>query len=143
MKKMEVFMELDFPFVTTFVSALLAFMLGLIWYHPKTLGQKWLEARGKENLELDSTTFPFVVTFMLWILAATFFSFLAGFHEIDSASGLICLSSLLWVAFSMPPTLMGSFYTGYPFQAVAIDSAYQLAGYYVFAGVHIATAYIT
>ena len=122
---------------------MLAFFLGLLWYHPKTLGTKWLEARGKDTQELDATTFPFVVTFMLWILAAVFYSFLAGFHDLDDPAAFICLSSLLWVAFSMPPTLMGSFYTGYPFQAVAIDSAYQLAGYYMFALTHIAAHLLT
>ena len=128
----------EFPFIETFISALLAFLLGLLWYHPKTLGTKWLEARGKDEEQMDATTFPFVVTFMLWILAAVFYSFLAGFHGVDNPRDFIALSSLLWVAFSMPPTLMGSFYTGYPFQAVAIDSAYQLAGYYMFATTHTA-----
>lgn len=131
-------MEFDFPYIETFISALLAFLLGLIWYHPKTLGTKWMDARGKSDTDIDNTTFPFVVTFMLWIIAAVFFSFLAGFHDLDSPQAYIALSSLLWVAFSMPPTLMGSFYTGYPFQAVAIDSSYQLAGYYIFAFTHIA-----
>jgi hypothetical protein len=44
---------------------------------------------------------------------------------------------LLWVAFSMPPTLMSALYTGYPFEAMAIDASYQLGGYYIFAAVHI------
>jgi len=135
-------MDIEFPFTTTFVSAVLAFILGLAWYHPKTLGTKWLEARGKRDTEPDSTPFPFVATFMLWILAATFFSFLAVIHEVTDPAGFLCLASLLWVAFSMPPTLMGSFYTGYPFQAVAIDSAYQLGGYYMFAIAHIGASLI-
>jgi hypothetical protein len=37
---------------------------------------------------------------------------------------------------------MGALYTGYPFEAVAIDTSYQLGGYYIFAMVHIAFLYI-
>ena len=42
------------------------------------------------------------------------------------------------VAFAMPPLVMASLYTGYPFGAVAIDASYQLGGYYAMAIVHIA-----
>ena len=37
----------------------------------------------------------------------------------------------------MPPIVMGSLYTGDPFNAVAVDAAYQLAGYYMIALTHI------
>jgi hypothetical protein len=130
----------EFPLIATFISAFLAFTLGMIWYHPKVMGRKWLDARGLAVDQSKSTPFPFVVSFLLWMLASTFYSFLAGFLEINDPAAFICLSSLLWVAFAMPPTLMGAIYTGYPFQAVAIDSAYQLAGYYVFAFTHIVAA---
>ena len=42
----------------------------------------------------------------------------------------------------MPPTVMGSLYTGVSFEAIAIDMAYQLGGYYVFACMHIAMIYV-
>ena len=74
---------------------------------------------------------------MLWMLASCFYTFLVIIMGLESSPALVCLSCLLWVAFAMPPTVMGAFYTGYPFNAVAIDSAYQLAGYYLFAVTHI------
>ncbi len=134
-------LNIDFPYVTTFISALLAFALGMIWYHPKVMGKTWMEARGKNMSDMKTTSFPFVLTFLLWMLAAVFYSFMVQFHSINTPPGLFCLSSLLWVAFAMPPTVMGALYTGYPFQAVAVDSAYQLAGYYVFAIVQVAMNY--
>lgn len=129
--------EFEFPLVETFVGGLLAFLLGLIWYHPKFLGKRWVEARGKSLDDMKPTPLPLVVSFMLWLLASFFFSFIVGFHNVDSPEAYLALASLLWVAFAMPPTLMGAFYTGYPFEAVSIDSAYQLGGYYILAGVHI------
>ena len=77
---------------------------------------------------------------MLWIVAGFFYSFIAMTFERDGFHDLIALSCLLWVGFAMPPILMGAFYTGYPIKAAAIDSAYQLGGYYIFAMVYFASA---
>ncbi len=112
------------------ISGVVAFLLGLVWYHPKVLGNKWLEARGKTWEELPKTPTPFIVTFPLWFLSALFFTFLVVYFNIDGAAEIFLLACLLWVAFAMPPLVMGSLYTGDPFNAVAVDASYQLAGYY-------------
>ena len=130
----------DFPYLQTVASGVLAFGLGIFWYHPKIMGKRWMEARGKSMEDISPKPFPFVVSFVLWMLASCFYSFLIIIMGLDSTPALICLSCLLWVAFAMPPTVMGAFFTGYPFNAVAIDSAYQLAGYYLFAITHITIA---
>ena len=133
---------LDINFIAFLVSSVLAFSLGVIWYHPKVMGAKWAEARGKKIEDMDKGALPLVGSFFLWLLAACFYAFLAEFLGIDNEAGYICLACLLWVAFSMPSSLMGALYTGYPFEAVAIDTSCLLGGYYVFAVVHIAFMYV-
>ncbi|NQZ14373.1 MAG: DUF1761 domain-containing protein [Alphaproteobacteria bacterium] len=130
--------DLDIHFGAFLLSGIFAFILGVIWYHPKVMGDRWMEVRGAKKKDVAQSALPFVASLFLWLLAACFYAFLASFLEIDTASGYFALSCLLWVAFAMPPALMGSLYTEYPFEAVAIDTSYQLGGYYVFAGVHIA-----
>jgi hypothetical protein len=132
----------NFPYLETVFAGLLAFVLGFIWYHPNVLGKRWIEARGKTIDDMKRKPFPVFVSFALWMMASCFYSFLILIIGLDANMALICLSCLLWVAFAMPPTVMGAFYTGYPFNAVAIDSAYQLGGYYLFALAHIAVASI-
>ena len=44
-----IFVSAFFAFV---ISGLLAFLLGLIWYHPKVMGDQWAEARGINAKEL-------------------------------------------------------------------------------------------
>lgn len=128
-----------FPYLTTAFGALLAFFLGMIWYHPKILGTHWMKARGSEASGGSvRDVLPFFISLALWLIASCFYSFLVGLLHIDEANGYISLACLLWVAFAMPPIIMGSLYTGYPFQAVAIDAGYHLAGYYMFALSHIA-----
>jgi len=129
--------DINISFSAFALSGVLAFLLGLLWYHPKILGGRWREVRGASGIESKGSPLPFIASFFLWTLSACFYAFLAQFLQIDSAAGYFCLSCLLWVAFSMPPTLMSALYTGYPFEAMAIDTSYQLGGYYLFAAVHI------
>lgn len=131
--------DIQINFFAFSLSGILAFALGLLWYHPKILGARWMEVRGiNADSKKTPSPLPFIASFFLWMLSACFYAFLAHFLGIDSAAGYFCLSCLLWVAFSMPPTLMSALYTGYPFEAMAIDTSYQLGGYYIFAAVHIA-----
>lgn len=127
-------LSFEYPYISVLISSVLAFALGILWYHPKMMGKRWTEARGvaaDANVKPSSTNAIF--TFLLWLLAACFYAFLVSLLGIDEFPHYISLACLLWVAFAMPPILMGSLLTGYPFQAAAIDAAYQLSGYYVFA----------
>lgn len=119
------------------LSAVAAFLLGIVWYHPKVLGDKWLEARGKAQDDLHKSSTPFILSFPLWFLTALFFTFMLIYMNISGSAEIFLLSCLLWVAFAMPPIVMASLYTGYPFGAVAIDASYQLGGYYALALTHI------
>lgn len=114
----------------SFLGAVLAFILGIIWYHPRILGSRWLEARQLKPEDVQRHSSPFVLSFPLWFLTALFYTFLAVTLKVQAPEEILLLSCMLWVAFAMPPIVMGSLYTGYPFNAVAIDASYQLAGYY-------------
>lgn len=135
-------LDFEFPYLATLISGSLAFLLGVFWYHPKVLGAKWMEARGSTAQAMKPTGREMIISLMLWLLSACFYSFLVNIMEISEVPGLFALSCLLWVAFAMPPLVMGALYTGYAFEAVSIDAAYQLAGYYVFALIHIALGYL-
>lgn len=127
--------------VPSIVSGVLAFLFGILWYSPKVLGNRWLEARGISQPTARPSTQQFFFTFLLWMMAAFFYAFLASTLGVASLPAYFLLSCLLWVAFCMPPIVMGSLYTGYPFNAVAIDASYHLGGYYIFALTHSAFVY--
>ncbi len=127
--------DVEINFGAFALSGILAFLLGLLWYHPKVMGGRWSELHA--GAVKERSPLFYVASFFLWMLSACFYAFLAQFLGIDSAAGYFCLSCLLWVAFAMPPTLMSALYTGTPFEASAIDTTYQLGGYYVFAAIHI------
>lgn len=128
---------LKFWLMPSLISAFLAFLLGVVWYHPKVLGNKWIEARGKKWEDLPKSASPIVITFPLWFLTSLFFTFMTIYFNIESPAEILLLACMLWVAFAMPPLVMGQLYTGDPFNAVAIDASYQLAGYYLIGMTHI------
>lgn len=121
----------------SFFGAVLAFLLGIVWYHPRILGSRWLEARNLTPEDMRQHSSPFILSFPLWFLSALFYTFLAVSLKIQAPEEVLLFSCMLWVAFAMPPIVMGSLYTGYPFNAVAIDASYQLAGYYALGLVYI------
>lgn len=132
-------LDIEVNFLAVLLSGVLAFLLGLVWYNPKVMGKRWREVRGLSEADVRmSSPLPFVASFFLWMLSACFFAFLAAFLGVESAAGYFCLACLLWVAFAMPSGIMGALYSNSSFEAVAIDMAYQLGGYYVFALVHMA-----
>lgn len=141
--------SIEVSFLAVLLSGGLAFLLGLAWYHPKVMGKRWMEVRNLSTTDTrPNSPLPYVASFFLWMLSACFYAFLAAFLGIDSAetingaaAGYFCLSCLLWVAFAMPSGIMGALYNGSSFEAVAIDMAYQLGGYYIFALVHMAMLY--
>lgn len=121
----------------SFLGAVLAFLLGIVWYHPKVLGSRWLEARSITPDDVKNQSSPFVLSFPLWFLTALFYTFLSVTLKVQNPQEVLLMSCMLWVAFAMPPIVMGSLYTGYPFNAVAIDASYQLAGYYALGLVYV------
>ena len=130
--------DIELPLLATVLSGSFAFLIGLFWYHPKVLGERWLQARGLTKEDVKPNLKQFIISLLLWLLAACFYSFLVNIIEINEVPGYFSLSCLLWVAFAMPPLVMGALYTGYAFEAVSIDASFQLAGYYAFAVTHLA-----
>ena len=128
--------DIEINFAAFSVAGLLAFALGLVWYHPKIMRGGGIDITQTQR-KITFTPLTMLASFFLWMLSACFYAFLAQFLGVDSAAGYFCLSCLLWVAFAMPPTLMSALYTGNSMQGMAIDAGYQLGGYYVFAVVHI------
>ena len=128
----------DLNYAAIFISGLLASLLGYIWYHPKVMGQKWADATGKKLSDVKSSPSLYIIMVTLWVISAAFYALIIEFMDVEFEGWYFALSCLLWVAFSLPPAIMSGFYTGRSFEAISIDASYQLAGYYVFAAVHIA-----
>lgn len=55
------FLNIEINFFAFLLSGVLAFLLGILWYHPKVMGNKWREVRGVDSTKL--TPWPYVASF--------------------------------------------------------------------------------
>lgn len=125
-----------FPIVTTVLSAIVAFILGLLWFHPKVMGEKWAEAVGQDPNELRVGFTAYIVALVLWFFASAVYTFLTTFLTPPTIGALLGLSTFLWVGFILPAVMIGGMFMGKKLMVMAIDSSYFLAGFYLFAVIH-------
>ena len=125
----------QFPVFETIIAAMVAFSLGIFWYHPKVMGEKWAEAHGAtKEVRLGATAY--ICGALLWLTTSFIYSFLIQFLTPPSMGAMLGLSTFLWVGFILPPYLISGFYNGTKLMVAGVDSSYYLAGLYLFAVIH-------
>lgn len=115
------------------LSAVLAFLLGWVWYSPKFFGAVWQEAIGKKGGAHEENLAKYLVTFVGWLAAAFVYAFLIGHGFVEGIRDYIFLSIALWGAFMMPPKAMAIMWGNFNTKLLWIDGGYHLAGYILFA----------
>lgn len=130
----ELFPE-NFPILQTVLSGFVAFVLGLMWYNPKVMGEKMI-SDGVERITTNTPPILFFVGLLLWMCTAFVYSFLTTFLTPPKIHALLGLSTFLWVGFVLPPVLINGMMAGKKLVVSAVDSSYFLAGLYLFAVIH-------
>lgn len=125
----------EFPIIETCICAIIAFGLGLFWYHPKVMGDKRVEAHVGDGTT-KVTIMAYIVGLLLWFITASVYSFLTTFLSPETLPNLLGLSTFIWVGFILPSSMISGFYSGNKLMVTAVDSSYYLAGLYLFAVIH-------
>ena len=114
----------------TTLGALAAFLLGIVWYHPSMFGDQIKAFHIRVKKETNKAVMPIALCLFLWIVASFFFGFIATSLSITTFGGLFSLACMFWIAFALPPIVMSTIFIEPDMEVLAINSAYQLAGYY-------------
>ena len=125
-----------FNFLSTAISAFVAFVLGVVWYHPKIVGQETADLIEKETKGFKPGPLAYVVALFFWLVTSSVYTFLKTFLEPTSTAELLSLSTFLWVGFILPTALLNGMFSGKKLNVIGLDSTYFLAGLYLFAVVH-------
>lgn len=124
------------------LSALLAFLLGWLWYSDKCFGQTFRESIGKSKEEVDQGKskeegnqglIQLSVQMMGWITTAFVYGFFISHGFIVGIQDYLLLSVALWAAYFMPPKAMAVFRGNFSTKLIWIDGSYILASYIMFA----------
>lgn len=120
--------------IPVLVSALLAFLLGWLWYSDKMFGPAWREATGKTNTEEKGEGLAKLAVNMAgWLVAAFCYGILINTSDLFSTvEGSLWLSVILWGAFFMPTKAMAIFNGNFSTKLIWIDGLYILCSYLIF-----------
>lgn len=119
--------------IAILLSAVLAMVLGLIWYSPAVFGKPWQEAIGKAPGNTAENAAKLIVGFVGWLAAAFVYGFLISNGLVDGVRDYLFLSIALWGAFMMPAKAMAIMWGDFNTKLLWIDGGYHLAGYIIFA----------
>jgi hypothetical protein len=119
--------------IAILVSAVLAFILGWVWYSPKVFGNVWMEAIGKRDGDVKESFAKYTVSFAGWLAAAFVYGLLLSNGAIDGVRDYLFLSIALWGAFMLPAKAMAIMWGNFNTKLLWIDGGYFLAGYLIFA----------
>ena len=123
----------QFPIIQSALSAAVAYILGIVWYHPKISGD-YHEQKNAENFKPNALIYTAGAG--LWIITACVYSFLISFLTPPAMPALLGMSTFLWVGFVLPPILINGIFKGRALNVMELDSSYYLAAFYLFAVIH-------
>ena len=121
-------MKTNYPAV--FVSALLYWILGAVWYGA-FFNKQWmaLENISMESAKAMNPVLPYVVTFALNLLIAFALAQLCIWRNANTAARGAALGIFLWIGFVGPVTFTTHMYEMRPMSLFAINEFYALVGF--------------
>ncbi len=126
----------NFPLMATLISGFVAFVLGIIWYNPKLIGEKAQEALDDQLRGYSPGVTAYVTALVLWVMCSFIYSFLTSFLTPPTIQSLLGLSTFIWIGFILPAIMVNGLFQGRKLVVMGLDSSYFLAGLYVFAVIH-------
>jgi hypothetical protein len=117
-------------YLAILVSAVVAFLIGGLWYSPILFAKQWMAAHAHtpEDVAKLKAEAPkaYAVSFLAFLVMAAILQLLLnhlGAHDWKSG---VAWASHIWLGFALTIGLMASVYSGKKFAVFAIDAGYQL-----------------
>lgn len=113
-----------------FVAALVAFLIGALWYSPLLFAKPWVKAHGysPEKLEAMKATAgrAYAVSFLCFLIMATVLKGMLAHWGADSVLDGVKLGFHAWLGFAFTIGLTANMYSDKPLATFLIDAGYQL-----------------
>ncbi len=112
------------------LSAVLSFVLGMLWYSPLLFGKAWMAGQGYTEADLEGMQSGMGPTYALslvcWFVMATILAVVAS-HFGEGVGPTFHVGLHLWLGFSATVGLTNNRFSDKPLSLWAIDGGYQVA----------------
>ena len=122
-------------------AALLAFVLGAVWYSPPVFGKAWMRANAFTEEKIarmqSGAARSYSISFVCFVVMAAAMAMLVARVQPVGVLGGVKLGALVGIGFAAMVSLTANVYSDKPLSAWAIDAGYQVA-YLIVMGVVLA-----
>jgi hypothetical protein len=120
----------EFNYLAIAVAALVAFMIGALWYSPLLFGNLWVKAHGYSPADIEGMRAgakrAMLVALVSTVVMAFVLATLIQLTPIIRWQGGAKLGALCWLGFAATIGLTSTMYSGKKLPTYYIDAAYQL-----------------
>ena len=128
---MEYFVQINW--LATLVSAVIAYMVGGIWFHPKVFGGSWLRALDKQQDELGNPGFAMGIGALTTIVTAVAISWLVNATGTDTPGDAIILALVSGTGIYLVTAASDYLYCNWPNKVQVTQGSYRLVSFVIMA----------
>lgn len=122
-------------YLAVIVAAVVAFVLGGLWYSPILFAKPWVRAHGFSEERVKEmqagAAKAYAISFICQLLIALAVGALIGYLRLERCVQGLRLAVLLWAGFAFPLGLMANIFSGKKITVFYIDAGYQLVYFLV------------
>lgn len=129
----------DINFYAVFVSAVIIFLLGGLWYSPFLFAKPWVKLIGKSDDELkeEAKASKFVIAFLQAVITSYILSIFISWANASTLIGGAWTGFMCWFGFAGVTSFIHNLFAGRHFKLWLIDSGHTLVSF-VSAGIILA-----
>jgi hypothetical protein len=127
-------MNVDVNFIAVLLAAIIATVLGFLWYSPMVLGKPWMKEKGltAEKLKKDQKEMGkyYALSFVMSLITAYVLAHVMGlsenFFNYPALQTGLTTAFWMWLGFVMPTQLTAAIFGDKNWKLFGIDTGYQL-----------------
>lgn len=121
----------EINFIAVFVSAVIIFLLGGIWYSPVLFAKPWMSLinKSKDELKKDAKTSNYIIAFMQGIITAYILAIFISWAQASTLSSGAWIGFMCWFGFAGTTSLVHNSFAGRHLKLWMIDTGFTLVSF--------------
>jgi len=123
------FVEINY--LAVFVSAVLIFLLGGLWYSPLLFAKQWMSVinKSEEELKKDAKPTNYLVAFLQGLISVYILAIFISWAQAATLGSGAWIGFMCWFGFAGTTSLVHSIFAGRNSKLWMIDSGYTLVSF--------------